>query len=126
MELPPNYSLGKMETFKISHNFGFGNYEMVADIKDFVPPKRLSIFEYCIDDPKKGFPHTVVFQIEQVLQKCKLYYTVTGTYGGMVQDMSFKPILKGVMKEELLRIKNAIESSETDIKAMTSKTVKPI
>ena len=26
--------------------------------------------------------------------------------------MSFKPILKGVMKEELIKIKNAIESSE--------------
>ncbi|SVC00590.1 uncharacterized protein METZ01_LOCUS253444, partial [marine metagenome] len=36
-----------METFKINHNFGFGNYDMVAEIKDSLPPNRLSISEYC-------------------------------------------------------------------------------
>ena len=126
MELPPNYSLGRMDTFKINHNFGFGNYDMVAKIKDSVPPNRLSISEYCPDNPKKGFPHTVDFQIKQDKHRSILKYTVSGTYGGRVQDMSFKPILKGVMKEELLKIKNAIESSETANKAMTSETVKPI
>jgi len=68
----------------------------------------------------------LVFQIEPALRKCKLNYTVYGTYGGKIQDISFKPILKGVMKEELLKIKNAIESSEIIHKAMPSKTVKPI
>ena len=126
LELPPNYSLGKMDTFKINHNFGFGNYDMVAEIKDYVPPNSLSISEYCPDDPTKGFPHTVNFLIEPHLQKSKLSYTVTGTYGGRVQDISFKPILRGVVKEELVRIKNAIESSETVNKAITSETAKPI
>ena len=126
MELPANYSLRTMDTFKINHNFGFGNYNMVAKIKDSVPPNRLSISEYCPDDPKKGFPHTVDFQIKQDVHRSILKYTVSGTYGGRVQDMSFKPILKGVMKDELLRIKNAIESSQTVNEAMTSKTAKPI
>ena len=126
MELPPNYSLGKMNAFTINHNFGFGTYEMVAKIKKFIPPNRLSIFEYCHDDPKKGFPHTVDFKIEPAPGKNKLSYTVTGTYGGRVQDMSFKPILIGVVKEELLKIKSAIESSDTVHKAMTSETAKPI
>ena len=126
IELPPNYSLGKMETFKINHNFGFGNYDMVAEIKDTMPPNRLSIAEYCPDDPKKGFPHTVDFKIDSDLKKSRLSYTVSGTYGGRVQDMSFKPILNGVMKEELLRIKHSIESSETANKSMTSESVKPI
>ena len=126
LELPHNYSLGKMKTFKINHNFGFGNYDMVAEIKDTMPPSRLTISEYCPDDPKKGFPHTVDLQIEPYLQKCRLSYTVSGTYGGRVQDISFKPILTGVIKEELLRIKNAIESSETANKIITSKRVKPI
>ena len=126
MELPSNYSLGKMNTFKINHNFGFGNYDMVAEIKDTMPPNRLSIAEYCPDDPKKGFPHTVDLKIEPDLKKSRLIYTVSGTYGGKVQDLSFKPILRGVMKEELLKIKNAIESSETAHKTMTSKTAKPI
>ena len=124
--LPPNYSLGKMDTFKIKHNFGFGNYDMVAKIKDSAPPTRLTIIEYCPDDPKKGFPHTMDFQIEPDLQKSRLSYTVSGTYGGRVQDMSFKPILNGVMKEELLRIKHSIESSETANQSITSESVKPI
>ena len=126
MVLPPNYSLGKMDIFKINHNFGFGNYDMVAEITDSVPPNRLSIYEYCPDDPKKGFPHTVIFQIEAALERSKLSYTVSGTYGGRVQDISFKPILNGVIKEELLKIKNAIESSETNHNAMPSETAKPI
>ena len=126
MELPANYALGKMKTFKINHNFGFGNYHMVAEIKDSVPPNRLSISEYCPDDPKKGFPHTVDLQIEPDLNKSRLSYKVSGTYGSRVQDMSFKPILQGVIKEELLRIKNAIESAETANKVLISETVKPI
>ena len=115
-----------MDTFKIKHNFGFGNYDMVAEIKDFAPPNRLLISEYCSDDSKKGFSHLVDFQIKPDLQKSRLTYTVSGTYGGKVQDISFKPILHGVMKEELLKIKNAIESSEIDSKVIISKTVKPI
>ena len=126
MELPANYALGKMKTFKINHNFGFGNYEMIAEVKDSEPPNRLTISEYCPDDEKKGFPHTVIFQIEAALERSKLSYTVSGTYGGRVQDISFKPILNGVIKEELLRIKNAIESSETNHNAMPSETAKPI
>ena len=126
MELPAKYSLGQMDTFTINHNFGFGNYDMVAEIKESVPPNRLSISEYCPDDPKRGFPHTVDFKIESNLNKNRLCYTVSGTYGGRVQDMSFKPILKGVVKEELFKIKIAIESSEKVNKAITSKTVKPI
>jgi hypothetical protein len=55
-----------------------------------------------------------------------LSYTVTGTYGGKVQDMSFKPILKGVIIEELLKIKNAIESAENVPKPLAAETAKPI
>ena len=126
MELPANYALGKMKTFKINHNFGFGNYEMIAEVKDSEPPNRLTISEYCPDDEKKGFPHTVIFQIEPVLERSKLSYTVSGTYGGRVQDISFKPILNGVIKEELLKIKNAIESSETANITIASESTKPI
>ena len=87
-----------MDSFKINHNFGFGNYEMIAEVKEFIPPNRLSISEFCKEDPEKGFPHSVVFEIFPDLQKCKLSYTISGTYGRMVQDMSFKPILKSVIK----------------------------
>ena len=126
MELPSNYSLGKMNTFRIKHNFGFGNYDMIAEIKDCVPPNRLSISEYCSEDVTRGFPHTITFQIKTVFGKSELSYKVSGTYGGVVQDMSFKPILNGVMKEELLKIKNAIESSETAQESITTQVPRPI
>jgi len=126
LELPQNYSLGKMDSFKINHNFGFGNYEMIAEVREFTPPNRLSISEFCKEDPEKGFPHSVVFEISPELQKCKLSYTISGTYGRMVQDMSFKPILKSVIKEELLNIKNAIESIENSYDRLSTKSVNPI
>ena len=126
LELPAQYSIGKLKNFKIDHNFGFGKYEMVAEITNCIPPNKLCLWEYCDGDKKKGFPHKVEFQIEPDGNKCKLSYTVTGTYGGKVQDMSFKPILKGVIIEELLKIKNAIESSENIPKPLASETAKPI
>ncbi len=126
LELPTNYSLTKMKKFNINHNFGFGNYNMVAEITDCIPPNKLCLWEYCVDDKKKGFPHKVEFKVEPHGNKCTLNYTVTGTYGSRVQDLPFKPILKGVIIEELLKIKNAIESSETTTKPLASETAKPI
>ena len=126
LELPAQYSIGKLKKFKIDHNFGFGKYDMVAEITDCIPPNKLCLWEYCVDDKKKGFPHKVKFQIEPDENKCTLSYTVTGTYGGKVQDLSFKPILKGVVIEELLKIKNAIESSENVTEPLASETGKPI
>ena len=126
LELPSNYSLGKMKNFIIIHNFGFGNYEMVAEIKEYTPPKLLCINEYCKEDKDKGFPHSIQFQIKQYRDMSKIFYTIAGTYGGKVQDMSFKPILKGVMIEELLKIKNAIESSEKTLKPISPESIKPV
>ena len=126
LELPSNYSVGKMKRFNIDHNFGFGNYNMVAEITECIPPNRLCISEYCKGEKGKGFPHSIEFLIEPHRDKSKIFYTVTGTYGGRVQDMSFKPILKGVMIEELLKIKNAIESSEKAQQPISTETVKPI
>ncbi|MBC8310739.1 MAG: hypothetical protein H8E72_00385 [Candidatus Marinimicrobia bacterium] len=126
LELPEQYSIGKLKKFNIDHNFGFGKYDMVAEITDCIPPNKLCLWEYCVDDEKKGFPHKVEFKIEPHGNKCTLNYTVTGTYGSRVQDMPFRPILKGVIIEELIKIKSAIESSETTTKPLASETAKPI
>ena len=126
LEVPSKYSLGKMEKFNINHNFGFGNYKMIAEITECIPPHRLCISEYCKEEKEKGFPHSMEFQIEPHRDKSKMFYTVSGTYGGKVQNISFKPILKGVVIEELLKIKNAIESSEKTSKLITSESIKPI
>jgi len=126
LRLPSNYSVGKMKKFNIKHNFGFGNYNMVAEITECIPPNRLCISEYCKGEKGKGFPHSIEFILEAHRDKSKIFYTVSGTYGGKVQDISFKPLLKGVMIEELIKIKNAIESSDTTSKPMATETVKLI
>ena len=126
LELPTNYSVGKMKKFNINHNFGFGNYNMVAEVTECSPPNRLCISEYCKGEKGKGFPHLTEFLIEPHRDRSRIFYTVAGTYGGRVQDMSFKPILKGVMIEELIKIKNAIESSDKTAKPITTETVKLI
>ena len=126
LELPAEYSITKMKTFIIYHNFGFGIHEMVAEIINCNPPTLLEMKEYCKEDPQKGFSHTTTFTVEEKDKKCSLNCTVKGTYGARVQDITFKPILKGVILEELLKIKNAIESAESSQKPLTTETIKPV
>lgn len=110
--LPNRFSVNKKTEFTIIHNFGFGNIEMNAKVIDCVPVKRITISKKAIDEVSKGFPHEIKFEINQEDKTTQLSYSVSGTYGGRVQDISFTPILKGVLKEEIIKIKNAIESSE--------------
>ena len=112
LELPANYSLSKMDVFIITHNFGFGDIEMTAKIIECISLKRIVISEKFTDEISKGFPHTTTFEIFEEWGNTILTYSVTGTYGGRVQDISFTPILRGVIKKEIIKIKNAIESSE--------------
>ena len=126
LELPAEYSISKMKTFTIHHNFGFGIHEMVAEIVNCNPPSLLEIKEYCKENPQKGFPHTTIYTVDESDKKCSLNCTVSGTYGAKVQDIPFKPILKGVIIEELLKIKNTIESAENSPKPLSAETINPI
>ena len=110
VELPSNYSIRKMKNFSIIHNFGFGDCHMLAEIKDYIAPTYLHLSE--LNTQNKGFCHETKYEIESVKNNSKLFYTIEGTYGSRVQDISFKPILKGVVIEELRNIKKAIESAD--------------
>ena len=110
--LPNRFSVNNKSEFTIIHNFGFGNHEMRANVIESVATKRLVISEISKDDSSKGFSHEIKFEIFQEENNTQLNYLVSGTYGGRVQDISFTPILKGVLKEEIIKIKNAIESTE--------------
>ena len=45
------------------------------------PSHKLSISEYCQEDPQKGFPHTIGFHIKESSSRSKLTYSLSGTYG---------------------------------------------
>tara|TARA_B100000945_G_C20415404_1_gene614892 strand:+ start:1794 stop:2282 length:489 start_codon:yes stop_codon:yes gene_type:complete len=126
IELPDEYSIKTIENFKIIHNFGFGNYSMNVKILDCIPPNYIKVYEYFEKDTKKGFPHYTTYILEHQFDRCLIKYSVKGTYGSKVQDISFKPILKGVTLEELIKLKKAIESSERSAQGLTSKSYKPI
>ena len=112
IRLPNRFSVNNKSDFTIIHNFGFGNLEIVARVVEWVTIKQLVISEKASDDSSKGFPHEIKFEIIKEDSNTRLNYSVSGSYGGRVQDMSFTPILKGVLKEEIIKIKNAIESTE--------------
>ena len=112
IRLPNRFSVNNNSEFTIIHNFGFGNLEIVARVVECVTTKQLVISEKASDDSLKGFPHEIKFEIIKKDNNTSLNYSVSGSYGGRVQDMSFTPILKGVLKEEIIKIKNAIESTE--------------
>jgi len=112
IRLPNRFSVNNKSEFTIIHNFGFGNLEIVARVVECVTTKQLVISEIASDDSSKGFPHEIKFEIIKEDSNTRLNYSVSGSYGGRVQDMSFTPILKGVLKEEIIKIKNAIESTE--------------
>ena len=112
IQLPNRFSVNNKSEFIIIHNFGFGNIEMTARVIECISVKRISISENPTNETSKGFSHKFIFEIFSEGKNTCLNYSVNGTYGGRVQDISFIPILKGVLKEEIIKIKNAIESSE--------------
>ena len=122
---PSKFSVNGDSLFYIHHNFGFGNYEMSAKVTECLPPKILAISEINSENPDKGFPHDIRFEVFPNGNNVILHYSVSGTYGHRVQDMSFKPILKGVIKEELIKMKNAIESAEKLPHAAEPNTITP-
>ena len=112
IQLPNRFSVNNNLGFTIIHNFGFGNIEMTAKVIECIPVKRIVISEHPTEVTAKGFPHEIIFEVIQEGNHTYLNSSVSGTYGGRVQNISFTPILKGVLKEEVIKIKNAIEFSE--------------
>ena len=110
--VPGSFSVNSNSEFYITHNFGFGNYKMIAKVVDYIPAQRLSIYESIPEKGEKGFSHNISFEIISKGKKSTLSYSLNGSFGGRVQDMSFRPIFKSVMKDELKKIKVAIESAE--------------
>ena len=77
------------------------------------------------DDPE--FSHTISYHIKPNNNNIELEYDLSGNFGSSILEISLKPILHGVIIDELRNIKLAIESSNEMIKDYHSlEKLKPI
>ena len=112
-----SFSLKPDSEIIIEHNFGFGAYDMILEVIESNPPKKIIFEEKAKNEEDQLFFHRTTFTINKKKEVlCELDYIVEGTFNNKFADMSFKPILKGVMLDELIKIKLAIESSQANRK----------
>ena len=60
----------------------------------------------------KAFEHSSRYELIHKKELTRLIYTVKGSFNFKIQNIPFKPILIKVMKNELINMKNMIESSD--------------
>ena len=109
-----SFKLDTKSQIIIEHNFGFGSYEMILSVLEILPNQRIIFEEKAKNKSDQLFFHKTEFEIIEESQNLTLLnYEVSGTFDNKFADLSFKPILKGVMLDELLKIKIAIESSDS-------------
>ena len=107
-----SFSINVEKEMIIEHNFGFGTYDMVLKVIDSLPNNKIVFEEKSKKKEDQLFNHKTTFKISHISDSlCRLDYMVEGSFNNKFADMSFKPILKGVMLDELIKIKFAIESS---------------
>ena len=121
-----SFSIHSNQEIIVRHNFGFGPVDMQLKVLNHIEPEILVIEEYGVEDNGKIFNHKSTFEIKDNIKNCILDYTVEGTFNNKVADISFSPILNGVMIEELRKIKSTIESSENISNPSKQKQYNPI
>ena len=125
LELPANYSLGKMKKFNIIHNFGLGNINMAVRITDYIPLKTMELVKENKEKLHKAFAHSNKYELLNDNGMTKLKYSTIGSFNFKIQNIPFKPILVKVMKNELINMKNMIESSDEIPREVRSKITTP-
>tara|TARA_B100000519_G_scaffold198469_1_gene207916 strand:- start:398 stop:880 length:483 start_codon:yes stop_codon:yes gene_type:complete len=112
-----SFSINIEKEMIVQHNFGFGTYDMILKVIDSSPNNKIVFEEKSKIDEDQLFDHKTTFEISHVSDNlCRLDYMVEGTFNNKFADLSFKPLLKGVMLDELIKIKFAIESSSSNNK----------
>ena len=126
IDIKKSYRIDSKEETIITHNFGFGSHPMSLEVIDSNPPCSIRFKETAKDKNIKTFEHETQFCIDRDTTFCELTYKVKGTFNNKVADVSFKPILKAVMIDELRKIKLAVESSEDSLDSMKNKQYSPV
>ena len=112
-----SFSVNIEKEMIVEHNFGFGTYDMILKVVDSIPNNKIVFEEKSKKDQDQLFDHKTTFEISNISDNlCRLNYVVEGTFNNKFADLSFKPLLKGVMLDELIKIKFAVESSSSNNK----------
>ncbi|NOZ07762.1 MAG: SRPBCC family protein [FCB group bacterium] len=111
IELPGSYLLKAGSEFTIYHNFGLSTVRMTARVLKWLPLHGFTIEEFNEQQPESGFRHSCSFEITGHGNITMMVYTIEGSLNNRLKEASLRPLLKGVMKSELQKIKQAIESS---------------
>ena len=112
-----SFSVNIEKEMIVEHNFGFGTYDMILKVVDSIPNNKIIFEEKSKIEGDQLFDHKTTFEISHISDNlCRLDYMVEGTFNNKFADLSFKPLLKGVMLDELIKIKFAIESSSSNSK----------
>jgi len=112
-----SFSVNIEKEMIVEHNFGFGTHDMILKVIDSIPNNKIVFEEKSKRDQDQLFDHKTTFEISCIKDNlCRLDYIVEGTFNNKFADLSFKPLLKGVMLDELIKIKFAVESSSSNNK----------
>ena len=98
------------DSFKIYQNLAIVKYIFDTTIDSKKPFKELTLTKTLSDKPE--FSHSISYIILSNNNNLKLDYHLSGDFGSVILEMSLKPILHGIIIDELRNIKLAIESSD--------------
>ena len=105
-----SFSSNLNDSFKIHQNLAIVKYIFDTTIDSKKPFKELILTKTLSDKPE--FSHSISYIILSNNNNLKLDYHLSGDFGSMILEMSLKPILHGIIIDELRNIKLAIESSD--------------
>ena len=113
------------DSFKIHQNLAIVKYIFDTTIDSKKPFKELTLTKTLSDKPE--FSHSISYIILSNNNNLQLDYHLSGDFGSVILEMSLKPILHGIIIDELRNIKLAIESSEKLVEDYySSEKLKPI
>jgi len=109
-----NFNSKSQDFFQIHQNLAIVKYIFDVTIERKDPFQQLTFLKVMSDNPE--FSHTISYHIQPNNNNIELEYDLSGNFGSSILEISLKPILHGVIIDELRNIKLAIESSDEMIK----------
>ena len=120
-----NFPSNFKDSFQIHQNLAIVKYIFDVTIDTKKPFEELIFLKVMSDNPE--FSHTISYHIRLTNNNSELDYDLSGDFGSVILEISLKPILHGIIIDELRNIKLAIDSSDKVIEDYhSSEKLKPI